>query len=178
MYKCKNTTQICVHLGSFCNKKEECPLGDDELFCQLKSSECIPSCHCLLFGLFCIETELTIKHKDFLYLSVHISKSKIHYFNTLLDSIKQSTVIIRMPNNNIKDMFQFCSLRNILLLDLGHNYLTRLLKNCFSSFHLLRSISVDNNCIEFIEKGALQNITTLKFLNISRNPLYSLPQIF
>ena len=176
MYKCKNTKQICIHLGSVCNNQEECPLGDDELFCDLKDCECIPSCHCLLFGLFCIETELSTKYNNFLYLSVHITNSKIHYLSTLVDSMKKYTVIVRMPNNNIKDLFQFCYLRNTTLLDLGHNYLKRLLKNCFSSFHLLRSLSVNDNYIEFIESEALQNILHLKFLNISNNPLYNLPQ--
>ena len=69
MYKCKNTKQMCIHLGSVCNNKEECPLGDDELFCDLKDSECLPNCHCLLFGLFCIETVLTTKYKGlFVYI--------------------------------------------------------------------------------------------------------------
>ena len=81
-----------------------------------------------------------------------------------------------MPNNYITDIIQFCSLRKILLLDLANNFLARLLKNCFSSFHMLRSLSVDNNSITFIESGALQNIQYLKFLNLSNNPLYNLPQ--
>ena len=176
MYKCKGTKQICIHLGSFCNDKEECPLGDDEHYCDLKDSKCLPGCHCLLFGLFCTETELSTKYNELSYLSVHITNSTIHYFNKFVDSMKQYTMIVRMPNNYIKDMSQFCLLRHILLLDLGHNCLSRLLENCFSSSHLLRSLSVDSNCIEFIENGALQNILTLKFLNISNNPLYNLPQ--
>ena len=176
MYKCKNTKQICIHLGSVCNNQQECPLGDDELFCDLKDSKCIPNCHCLLFAWFCFGTVLSTKYKAFLYLSVYITSSTIHYFNALVDSIKQYTVIVRMPNNYIKDIFQFCKLKNILLLDLSHNYLNRLLKNCFSPFHQLRSLSVNDNYIEFIEKGALQNIPALNFLNISNNPLLNLPQ--
>ena len=47
--------QICIHLGSVCNSQKDCPLGDDELFCDLKNDRtCLPSCHCLLYGLFCI----------------------------------------------------------------------------------------------------------------------------
>ena len=36
-------------------------------------------------------------------------------------------------------------------------------------------MSFNDNYIEFIESGALQNIVTLNFLNISNNPLYNLP---
>ena len=80
MYKCKNTKQICIHLGSVCNNKDECPLGDDELFCDLKDSECLLGCHCLLFGLFCNESVLSTKNRDFLYLSVYIINCRISLF--------------------------------------------------------------------------------------------------
>ena len=176
MYKCKNTMQICIHLGRVCNGQKDCPLGDDELFCNLKDRTCIPSCHCLLYGLYCIETILNTKCKSFLYLSVHITKSKIPYLNSLVDSMKQYTGIVRMPNNFIKDMLQFCLLTNILLLDLGHNSLNTILNNCFSSVHLLVSLSLNDNYIKFIESGALQNIRKLKFLNLANNPLDNLPQ--
>ena len=81
-----------------------------------------------------------------------------------------------MPNNYIKDMFPFCLLTNLLLLDLGHNSLNRILNNCFSSVHLLVSLNLNDNYIELIESGALQNIRNLKFLNLTNNPLHNLPQ--
>ena len=176
MYKCKNTKQICIHLGSVCNNKEECPLEDDEHFCDLKNSKCLLGCHCLVFGLFCNGSVLSTKDRDFIYLSVFIINCRILYFNTLVNSIKQYALIVRMPNNYITNIIQFCTIRKILLLDLVNNFLTRLLKNCFSSFHMLRSLGVNNNSIKFIESGALQNIPYLKFLNLSNNPLYNLPQ--
>ena len=63
------TKQICIHLGSVCNSQNDCPLGDDELFCDLKDRTCLPGCHCLLYGLFCIQTILHTTGREWLIRS-------------------------------------------------------------------------------------------------------------
>ena len=35
MYHCRNSRHICLHLRNTCDAYEDCPFGDDELFCEL-----------------------------------------------------------------------------------------------------------------------------------------------
>ena len=52
LYRCRHASR-CVHINDVCNKKIECPLGDDEYFCRLNNVTCPSNCQCLTFVLKC-----------------------------------------------------------------------------------------------------------------------------
>ncbi len=53
-YKCKSSI-ISVPLESICDNVEDCPLLDDEQFCDLSDIECKSKCYCLLYAISCQE---------------------------------------------------------------------------------------------------------------------------
>ena len=65
----------------------------------------------------------------------------------------------------------FVPIRKFLLLDLGFNSLGQIQKNCFASLWLLQTLIVNDNQINFIETGSFYNLTNLKLINLSNNPL-------
>ena len=55
LYKCRKTQQRCLHLENLCDGHEDCPFGDDELLCNLKETNCLSQCSCLLLAIKCRE---------------------------------------------------------------------------------------------------------------------------
>ena len=53
MYHCRNTKQICIHLGNTCDGYDGCLFGDDESLCELKSFDCPSFCMCVLYAIDC-----------------------------------------------------------------------------------------------------------------------------
>ena len=92
MYKCRNITQKCLHVGNVCDWNKECPCGDDELFCDFKNAKCPSKCICLFQTISCINAPYLLIDPEisFLYLSVYISHSNIYLLNELHDTLKMS----------------------------------------------------------------------------------------
>ena len=60
-FHCKNSS-ICLHTQSICDKQLDCPLYDDEVFCDTDFPECPLQCNCLLFFFkFVLGLSLVIK---------------------------------------------------------------------------------------------------------------------
>ena len=51
LYKCKNISHMCLHLGNVCDGKNDCPFSDDELLCGLKLITCPLQCTCLILAI-------------------------------------------------------------------------------------------------------------------------------
>ena len=45
MYKYKNISQRCIHVGNICDGNNYCPLGYDEHLCELKNIKCPLNCN-------------------------------------------------------------------------------------------------------------------------------------
>ena len=177
MYKCRKITQRCLHVGNVCDGNKDCPYGDDELFCDFKNVKCPSKCICLFQAISCINAPYLIIDTEIslLYLSVYISHSNVYFLNELHDTLK-NVIIAKFPRNCLIEICQAEALKKVLLLDLGFNCFQIIYKNCFSSFHVLHTLSINDNYITNIETGSFYNLSYLKFLNLSNNPLENLPE--
>ncbi len=83
---------ICVHIISMCDKKYECPHGDDEHLCLQQIPDCPESCVCSFFSLFCnnwrLPEETNDKHLQFIYVT--ILKSNITDLSALFHQFNQT----------------------------------------------------------------------------------------
>lgn len=179
LFKCMNTKLTCIPFGNICNRKVDCPFGDDELFCELIHVKCPlnPSCHCLLFAVYCRNTVLIPVVSSFPHTSVLISDSEIKSVSSVLRAFYKANVFI-LANNSISKICGFNFSTNLIKLDLGLNSLQHLKQNCFSALVLLASLSINDNCISVVEKNSFNNLSQLRFLNISNNPLLCIPPNF
>ena len=57
MIKCKNSS-ICISMEDLYDSYQDCPLKDNEMLCELKTSICPKNCSCLNFAISC--TNVTI----------------------------------------------------------------------------------------------------------------------
>ncbi len=78
-FKCKDSS-ICIWPERHCDSNNiiDCPLGDDESFCDLVSLRCPDDCSCLMYSLFC-NTSLAgfDKTNNLAYISLNIINIKI-----------------------------------------------------------------------------------------------------
>ncbi len=51
-FRCRNSS-ICLHTLSICDAHLDCPLHDDEVFCDTKFPTCPLQCICLLYVIAC-----------------------------------------------------------------------------------------------------------------------------
>ena len=58
-YKCHNSL-VCLPLALTCDKKNDCPLEDDEHFCYF----CLPNCFCLGFPISCKIANINTKEQS------------------------------------------------------------------------------------------------------------------
>lgn len=179
MYRCRKTNNTCLHIGNVCDGINNCLLEDDELFCDLKDVQCYLSCQCLLYAILCLN--ISNNNVDTLHLSfysyLHISYSEIYSWKSLKNSLIP-TKIVQVPNNGIKEIFNILPSRNILLFNLGYNFLKNIKRNCLETLYLLKILCIHNNYITFLERHSFYNLTNLTLSNISNNPLKNMPELF
>ena len=171
MYKCRNTTHTCLHVGNVCDGNEDCPFGD-ELFCYLKDVKCPLKCYCLLLAISChhlaytnIELETQTQ-----YLSVSIFNSNIFSLHDLQATL-QNAMVVRLPGNSLKEIGKMSPFMKILFLDLEFNNIKQLCRSTMASFFLLQALNINNNLINSIETNSFYILSSLKYLNLSSNPL-------
>ena len=157
MYKCKNTSHICLHVGNVCDGSEDCPLSDDEQLCNLLNIKCPSNCIC--FSLAVDGRYISINAIEIEVMSPYLS---VHIINSMFKPIQ--AIILKLTESKIKDL----QWNSVYLLE----------KNCFASLVYLESLALNNNQIKYIEMYSFNNLTNLTFLNLSGNPLVIFPQTF
>ena len=179
MFKCKSTSNICVHTSNLCDRNNDCPHGDDESLCDLKDFKCPNSCKCLLYSINCNNALLrTIKkYGSFSFLPVYIFNSTLISVNLLMD-LMMDAFIVKLPKNGIIEICNNCKLKEVVLLDVSFNLLKIIKRICFISMLKLISLSLNNNEIRLLEENSFFNVTHLKFLNLSNNLLFAVSIIF
>ena len=176
MFKCGNEHHKCISISNVYDDQLDCLYYDDEMFCELKSVQCLLSCHCLIYAITCIDLPYNILQHNFSgpYLSVSFFKSKIsslHQFGHKLENIR----FIQLPVNNLKSVCPVGYLTHIIFLDVSHNYIMEIKQTCFSATRSLKSILLNNNLIVNLKTNAFHNLHHLRFLNLSNNPFTDLP---
>ncbi len=176
MYKCKNTVEICIHVGNVCDSNRDCPHHDDKLHCQLKNVKCLLGCFCLGFAIECRHTTIHFDGKCFPYLSLtsdHLNGSHLQ-LDTLFSSLPNIRNL-KLLRGNIAEV---CSTKlppHLILLDLSFNKLAHLEKNCIVSHGVIGKISFENNQIVFVESQSFFNLSKLFEVNLANNPLSNIP---
>ena len=177
MYKCRGTFHMCLHLGNLCNGETNCPFGDDEKLCMLKSVLCPFECSCLLQAIICKNisvTDIILGIKN-VHTSIFIFDSVIFYM-AAIKSTFTNTKFLKLPANNMKDICDTFPFSMLLVLDLGFNHLQSIKPYCFVSHPLLHILILNDNSIEFICSDSFRNLPELLFINISNNPITTFPE--
>ena len=178
IYHCRNTNQMCLHLGNTCDGYHDCPFGDDELLCELKSLECPSFCVCLLYAIYCrMISDNNVKVMlRFPYLFVHFSNFKLNLENPFILSLTYATVV-NLQKNDISDVCDaFNKVQNwkCILLDLSFNLLKSIENKCFSNTKLLKSLALNDNDIKSVGKKSFHDLSNLRCLNLTNNPILHL----
>ena len=179
MYKCKSTSNMCVHKVNLCDGNNDCPHDDDESLCDLQVLKCSISCRCLLYAIDCNNASLRTTRNDgsFSFLSVYVFNSTFSFIIALISLIMDS-LVVKLPRNGIVEVCNNFNLKEVVLLDVSLNFLKTIKNKCFMPMFNLISLSLNDNKIKLLEENFFFNITHLKFLNLSNNLLLVLPIIF
>ncbi len=172
LFKCKSkNSTVCIHLGDVCDRKSDCPHGEDEEMCEAHRVGCPHICTCLAFAIKCIFVEIKIRKmpNEFLFASVSITHSKIYGLTHFFNKIK-STSFLDLSKNNISN---FCPLTQtfvyLRVLDVSANIISKVLQHCVSNLHQLFAVRLENNAVCQIEAESFHNLTNLLLLNVSNN---------
>ena len=176
MFYCKGS-QICLHLEDTCDGYKDCPLGDDEFLCALKSEHCLHNCTCYQFAIMC--TGRNINYWKLLQLP-HIC-----YHLTFLDQLvlfvlkNNLAVIVNLTHNSINKV---CTEQyrhtKLSMLDLSHNNIIKLSSKCFSDSSNLRKVVLRNNSMSKSEPKTFLNFRKLFWVDLACNRLEIIPQGF
>ena len=175
MYKCKNTNKTCIHLGNICDSYNDCPLGDDEDWCDLKAISCPLGCNCLLFAMECNNTAYKTIQTSYPYISMSIHQIYIPILNTVLEHFPK-VIQLKLTRNNITDVCKSILPKSLVIVDLRFNALKSLCKDCFKCLKDLKIIFLDNNNISLIESLSFNNLINLKIISLSSNPITNFPR--
>ena len=135
MFKCKGTTNTCLHLGNTCDGSNDCPFGDDELFCHLQKIQCPSVCNCLLYAIECQDSSdkfIVIPYPQ-IYLFIFFSyvekaaELTANFINALF---------VLLPNNFIKSSCNIAHFPKCLYLNVKQNIMESISKNGSMFFHL------------------------------------------
>ena len=173
MYKCRNMSQTCLHIGNICDSTKDCPFHDDELYCDLKDVKCPLRCNRLLLAIDCWNIFFLKFKSEIQPFYFSVSSSDIFSLQDLYENLENARVV-KLVMNCIREIPKISRL-NILLFDLGFNCLEVIMKNNFGSLYLLQTLNLNDNHITFIQTSGFHNLSNLKYLNLSKNPLMNLP---
>ena len=170
MFKCKKSI-ICIHIGDICNEKIDCPLGDDEYFCDLKFTNCPTNCTCWTFAIKCDNVNHLIMQssRNLPYHVIHILKCSEMFTKEILEFLYSVTLLAINGMNFDNACTKLPNLQHSFIIDLSFNRIRRIQNDCFQQSSNLRVIKVNDNMISLLENNAFFNLKALRLLNLSNN---------
>ncbi len=177
LYKCRHTTHTCVHLGQLCDQQSDCPSSDDEIMCSLLGERCPFHCDCLLLAIVCRNITLGVASNSFRYISVFIvSSSQVFPENTMKTFPHAYFFILKA--NNVKYICKKFHSNKLLKIDLSFNVVSAIDSDCLAQVYNLKSLALNDNEVTTLLSCSFANLSNLLLLNLSNNPLRSIPQRF
>ena len=172
MYKCKGQNMICIELGNICDGIMHCLYGDDEMFCNLMNVICPLDCQCLLYAIVCqnIDHKILITIEDNKFTSVFLLNCSL----TTIDKNIQSSTILKLPKNRIKEICVQKYFNTVQYLDLSFNSVEKVKRHCFSGYIYLTVVNVKYNKITHLFTESFYNLLFLTVLDLSNNPIVSI----
>ena len=144
MLKCDGQ---CIHEEQICDGVAQCVNGDDEVLCDVPSAACPLSCKCLEYSMDCSAMENIMLEDSFREMRILSIKHAL---------VELSSYIIS----------PFVS---VIILDLSHNYITRLHSGIFQGLSKLYILDLSWNPIIFIDRNSLSGLNSMHLLSLSHS---------
>ncbi len=128
MFKCRGSYRVCIHLGHLCDGYENCPLKDDESFCELLDVNCPQYCHCVALAISCIQGKNVFGDIQFPFISLTL------YFSRNFPVNKLFTKFPNVQYLQIRNLKYICGkilTKKLTLISVEYNLLTEITHQCF-----------------------------------------------
>ncbi len=175
-FKCRNSS-ICVALENICDGVDDCPLQEDEYFCDVFPQKCPMNCMCLLFVIECNGWQPEATQHDFQgrptfpYVKISIRNANSSDVLSFLQQFHQ-VVEINLHNSYIFHICQkwekFSARFMLSTFSLSFNNITVLSRNCFRQMPL-RFLNLSFNAISYVMKYSFQDMEQLLIVDFSFN---------
>ena len=170
MFKCKNSS-ICINEDNLCDSVTDCHLGDDESFClaHQPNTNCPANCSCLLFSLSCDNTSLTEENTFRNYVSIYLNKINEADWPRLYEAI-DNPVIFSLKHSQFAEICnQKKRFLNLRIFDLSNNVIHHLESNCFRLMSSISYLNISRNKVNSIAKFAFYSSNLISELDLSWN---------
>ena len=171
MFRCHDTN-VCILLQNVCDGHDECILGDDELFCELKDTLCPSNCQCILFAISC--SNVWISQNMHVYISIKFWKVFVIDVIQFVEHC-QNVIYLQILNSQLTSPCHIEYPKKLKILDFARNFFKLISKLCFSSLTDLEILMVDQNLITHLHANSFVDTGRLYLLNISHNLLKYFP---
>ncbi len=180
MFLCKSAQHICIPLFSLCDDNIDCPIGDDELMCDLFAVSCPAGCVCLAYALHCYNISQHFKNIKFPFLFLAVFGGLVKDLN-MLNEVFGDLAHVILQNSQIEDIcgiFVSTKMVNTTHINFSGNIILYLGKLCFENHCTISDVSLSNNKIGHIKTLAFYHLLSLSNLDLSHNPLDHLAPYF
>ena len=178
LFKCKNSRK-CIHLLDVCDGVYHCALKDDEIMCDLIKCH-TEGCACLNYAITCHQAQgiktYFERYKVLPFVYVFMTNS-INKFPSIYFAKFKGSVSLELPHNQIKTICcseHFGPRWPVVSLNVGHNDISMLSKNCLGSANILGILILHENTISVLQSFAFAGLESLQILDLSLNFLSSL----
>ncbi len=175
LFRCRES-HICIFPQDVCDVWSDCPLQDDEMFCELKSVNCPQSCSCLLYAMLCSSDQnLNIISQPLPFVFYRLSQINTSLITEILPAITNA-IFLNLSFNNVEIICNHThKLFNLVSLDLQSNKIKDLSQSCFYNLKVWKSAHLQNNNISELSKWSFNNLQKLQALNLSSNKINFIP---
>ncbi len=184
MFKCERY-HICIHVAQVCDEIPDCPSGDDELLCAVQSIECPAGCVCLALAASCVNVPITLNtmRQCLFFQSLVLQNSRLKFAqDTLLTTethFESFMTKLTIHNSNLSNICQMMKNKiSLQFVDVNNNIVSYLDSSCFTLVKSIVVIILSDNMISSVTSNLFQNLTNLKYLNLSHNPIIEIKNAF
>ncbi len=164
-------SEVCVHLGKFCDEQADCPNKDDELLCSVAQSTCPVSCACVRFVVVCQMLSQPMSSNSYAFLFLVIHKS-ITFLDVNIFQNFESLQYLQVHNSALEEVCSNQYPLELHFVDFKNNRIQLIQSKCFGFLKTLQILCLDHNKISAIDCDGFVNLVELQVLNISYNPLH------